>query len=29
LAESIARMVRWYEAHDVPAIHSHLQPPPT
>jgi len=29
LAESIARMVRWYEAHDVSAIHSHLQPPPT
>ena len=28
LAESIARMVRWYEAYDVSAIHSHLQPRP-
>jgi len=28
LAESIARMVRWYEAHDVSAIHSHLQSRP-
>jgi nucleoside-diphosphate-sugar epimerase len=28
LSESIAQMVRWYDAHGVSAIHSHLQPPP-
>ena len=28
LSESIARMVRWYDAYGVSAIHSHLQPPP-
>jgi len=28
LAESIARMARWYEAHDVSAIYSHLQSRP-
>lgn len=28
LSESIAQMIRWYEAHDVSAIHSHLQPAP-
>jgi UDP-glucose 4-epimerase len=28
LSESIARMVRWYETHGVPVIHSHLRPPP-
>jgi UDP-glucose 4-epimerase len=26
LSESIARMIGWYDAHDVSAIHSHLQP---
>lgn len=26
LSESIARMVHWYDAHGVSAIHSHLQP---
>ena len=28
LSESIARMVRWYDTHGVPVIHSHLRPPP-
>ena len=28
LSESIARMVRWYDIHGVPVIHSHLRPPP-
>ena len=28
LSESIARMVRWYEAYGVSAIYSHLQPSP-
>ncbi len=28
LCESIARMVRWYDTHGVPVIHSHLRPPP-
>jgi nucleoside-diphosphate-sugar epimerase len=28
LSESIARMVRWYDAHGVPVIHSHLRPLP-
>jgi nucleoside-diphosphate-sugar epimerase len=28
LSESIARVVRWYDAHGVPVIHSHLRPPP-
>jgi UDP-glucose 4-epimerase len=28
LSESIARMVRWYDAHGVSAIHRHLQSPP-
>jgi UDP-glucose 4-epimerase len=28
LSESIARMVRWYDANGVVAIHSHLQPSP-
>lgn len=28
LSESIARMVRWYDAYGVSAIHSHLQSPP-
>jgi nucleoside-diphosphate-sugar epimerase len=27
LSESIARMVRWYDTHGVPVIHSHLRPP--
>ena len=27
LSESIARMVRWYDIHGVPVIHSHLRPP--
>ena len=27
-AETIARMLRWYDAHGVSAIHSHLQAPP-
>jgi nucleoside-diphosphate-sugar epimerase len=26
LSESIARVVRWYDAHGVPVIHSHLRP---
>jgi nucleoside-diphosphate-sugar epimerase len=28
LSESIARMVRWYDTHGIPVIHSHLRPPP-
>jgi UDP-glucose 4-epimerase len=28
LAESIARLVRWYDAHGVSAVYSHLQPAP-
>jgi UDP-glucose 4-epimerase len=28
LSESIARVVRWYDAHGVPVIYSHLRPPP-
>jgi nucleoside-diphosphate-sugar epimerase len=28
LSASIARMVRWYDTHGVPVIHSHLRPPP-
>jgi nucleoside-diphosphate-sugar epimerase len=28
LSESIARMVRWYDTHGVPVIHSHLRPQP-
>jgi hypothetical protein len=27
LSESIARMIRWYDAYGVSAIHSHLSPP--
>jgi UDP-glucose 4-epimerase len=28
LTESVARMIRWYDAHGVSAIHSHLRPAP-
>jgi UDP-glucose 4-epimerase len=28
LPQSIARVVRWYDTHGVPVIHSHLRPPP-
>ena len=28
LAQSIARMVHWYDTHGVSAIHSHLRPSP-
>jgi len=27
-SDTIARVIRWYDAHGVPAIHSHLQPLP-
>jgi UDP-glucose 4-epimerase len=29
LSEAIARMIRWYDAYGVSAIHSHLRPSPT